>query len=135
MFKNFALLLRKQILSHIFASIYLRMIQRRDVFQAIADPTRRQIINMIADKPLTVNDIAESFDVTRQAISLHIKILIECELLNVKKHGRERYCEVKLDRLNEVTVWVEQCRQHFEQKLDNLETYLDKLKNERQHGK
>ena len=111
------------------------MIQRRDVFQAIADPTRRQIINMVADKPLTVNDIAESFDVTRQAISLHIKILIECELLKVKKQGRERYCEAKLDQLNEVAVWIEQYRQHFEQKLDRLETYLDKLKNERQNGK
>ena len=111
------------------------MIQRRDVFQAIADPTRRQIINLIADKSLTVNDIAESFDITRQAISLHIKILVECELLKVKKQGRERYCEAKLDQLNEVAVWVQQYRQHFEQKLDNLETYLDKLKNERQQGK
>ncbi|MCC8425689.1 helix-turn-helix transcriptional regulator [Mucilaginibacter sp. UR6-11] len=111
------------------------MIQRRDVFQAIADPTRRQIINMVAAQPLNVNTIADSFDVSRQAISLHIKILIECELLKIKKQGRERYCEAQLDQLNEVAVWVEQYRQHFESKLDNLETYLDKLKKERQHGK
>jgi DNA-binding transcriptional ArsR family regulator len=111
------------------------MIIRRDVFQAIADPTRRQIINMVADKPLNVNTIADSFDVSRQAISLHIKILIECELLKIKKQGRERFCEAQLDQLNEVAVWVAQYKQHFESKLDNLETYLDKLKKERQHGK
>jgi DNA-binding transcriptional ArsR family regulator len=111
------------------------MIVRRDVFQAIADPTRRQIINMVADKPLNVNTIAGSFDVSRQAISLHIKILIECELLKIKKQGRERFCEAQLDQLNEVAVWVAQYKQHFESKLDNLETYLDKLKQERKHGK
>jgi len=111
------------------------MISRRDVFQAIADPTRRQIINMVAEKPLNVNAIAESFDVSRQAISLHIKILIECELLKIKKQGRERYCEAQLDQLNEVAVWLEQYRRHFESKLDNLESYLDKLKKERHHGK
>jgi DNA-binding transcriptional ArsR family regulator len=111
------------------------MIQRRDVFQAIADPTRRQIIGMTAGKPLSVNSIADSFAVSRQAISLHIKILIECDLLTIKKQGRERYCEARLGQLNEVAVWVEQYRQHFESKLDNLETYLDKLKKERKHGK
>ncbi len=111
------------------------MIQRRDVFQAIADPTRRQIINMVADRPLNVNTIADSFDISRQAISLHIKILIECELLKIRKEGRERYCEAQLDQLSEVSVWVDGFKQHFESKLDNLETYLDKLKKERKHGK
>jgi DNA-binding transcriptional ArsR family regulator len=111
------------------------MIQRRDVFQAIADPTRRQIIHMTADRPLSVNTIAESFDTSRQAISLHIKILIECNLLSIKKQGRERYCEAQLGQLNEVAIWVEQYRQHFESKLDNLETYLEKLKKARKHGK
>jgi DNA-binding transcriptional ArsR family regulator len=111
------------------------MIQRRDVFQAIADPTRRKIINLVADKPLPVNSIADSFEVSRQAISLHIKVLIECELLKIKKQGRERYCEAQLDQLNEVAVWLEPYRRHFESKLDNLETYLHKLKKARQHGK
>jgi DNA-binding transcriptional ArsR family regulator len=111
------------------------MIQRRDVFQAIADPTRRQIINMVADKPLNVNTIAEGFEMSRQAISLHIQILVECELLKIKKQGRERVCEAQLDHLNEVSVWLDRFRQHHEQKLDNLETYLDKLKAERNHGK
>jgi DNA-binding transcriptional ArsR family regulator len=108
---------------------------RRDVFQAIADPTRRQIINMIADQPLNVNAIADSFDVSRQAISLHIKILVECELLKINKQGRERYCEAKLDQLSEVSSWIDQYRQHWESKLDNLETYLYQLKKERKHGK
>jgi DNA-binding transcriptional ArsR family regulator len=111
------------------------MIQRRDVFQAIADPTRRQIINMTAGQPLSVNTIAERFDTSRQAISLHIKILIECDLLKIKKQGRERYCEAQLGQLQEVAVWVEQYRRHFESKLDNLETYLEKLKKDRKHGK
>jgi DNA-binding transcriptional ArsR family regulator len=108
---------------------------RRDVFQAIADPTRRQIINMVADKPLNVNTIADSFEVSRQAISLHIKILVECELLKISKQGRERYCEAQLGQLNEVSAWVAQYKQHWENKLDNLQTYLDQLKKERKHGK
>jgi DNA-binding transcriptional ArsR family regulator len=107
------------------------MIERRDVFQAIADPTRRAIINMLADKPLNVNSIAESFDVSRQAISLHIKILLECDLLQVTQKGRERYCEAKLGQLNEVSAWVAQYRQHWENKLDNLETYIEQLKKQR----
>ena len=111
------------------------MIIRRDVFQAIADPTRRAIIDMVADRSLNVNAIAESFDVSRQAISLHIKILQECDLLKITRQGRERYCEASLDQLNEVSVWVEKYRQHWESKLDSLETYLDKLKKERKHGK
>jgi DNA-binding transcriptional ArsR family regulator len=111
------------------------MIIRRDVFQAIADPTRREIINMLADKPLNVNTIAEHFDVSRQAISLHIKILIECELLKISKQGRERYCEAQLSQLSEVSIWIAQYKKHFETKLDNLETYLDKLKKQRKNGK
>jgi DNA-binding transcriptional ArsR family regulator len=111
------------------------MTQRRDVFQAIADPTRRQIINMVAAKPLNVNSIAEGFDMSRQAISLHIQILVECELLKIKKQGRERICEAQLDPLNEVDVWLSNYRQQFENKLDILQTYLNKLKKDRQHGK
>ncbi|GAB3909400.1 ArsR/SmtB family transcription factor [Mucilaginibacter boryungensis] len=108
---------------------------RRDVYQAIADPTRRAIISMIAAEPHNVNTIAEKFDVTRQAISLHIKILTDCGLLAVKQRGRDRFCEARLDRLSEVAAFVDQYRQHWENKLDSLETYLDKLKKERNHGK
>jgi DNA-binding transcriptional ArsR family regulator len=104
---------------------------RRDVYQAIADPTRRAIISMIATEPHNVNTIAEKFDITRQAISLHVQILIDCGLIKVKQQGRDRFCEAQLDQLSEVAVWVDQYRQHFEKKLDALETYIEKLKKER----
>ena len=104
---------------------------RRDVYQAIADPTRRAIINMIATQPHNVNTIAANFAVTRQAISLHIQILVDCGLIKVKQHGRDRFCEARLDQLNEVSAWVDQYRQHWESKLDNLEKYVAQLKNER----
>jgi DNA-binding transcriptional ArsR family regulator len=108
---------------------------RRDVFQAIADPTRRQIINLVAKKTQNLNALAENFDVSRQAISLHIKILTECGLIVIKQQGRERYCEAKLDQLNEVSQWVEQYKQFFESKLDNLELYLDKLQKDKRNAK
>ena len=76
---------------------------RRDVFQAIADPTRRAIINMVAQQPLNVNSLAEQFDMTRQAVSLHVKILNECGLIIIRQQGRQRYCEAKLEGLSEVS--------------------------------
>jgi len=108
---------------------------RRDVFQAIADPTRREIINLIAHESLNLNAIADNFDMSRQAISLHIKILVECGLININQQGRERFCEAKLDKLSEISVWVEQYRQFYERKLDSLETYLDKLQKQKKHGR
>jgi DNA-binding transcriptional ArsR family regulator len=104
---------------------------RRDVFQAIADPTRRAIISMIATEPHNVNAIAEKFAVTRQAISLHIQILLDCGLVVVRQQGRERFCEPRLDQLSEVSQWVDQYKQHFERKLDALENYIEKIKKER----
>src|SRR5215831_5842619 len=100
---------------------------RRDVFQAIADPTRREIINMIAHQSLHLNLVAEKFDMSRPAISKHIKILTECGLIAIKQEGRHRYCEAKLDKLNEVSGWVDQYRKFWTQKLDALEIYLDEL--------
>jgi DNA-binding transcriptional ArsR family regulator len=88
----------------------IRLLMRRDVFQAIADPTRRAIIRMIADKPLNVHSVSENFDVSRTAIYKHIKILAECGLIHIQQQGRERYCEAKLDKLGEVSDWVEQYR-------------------------
>ena len=108
---------------------------RRDVFQAIADPTRREIIHLISKKSLNLNAIAENFDITRQAISLHIKILHECGLITIHSQGRERYCEARLDKLSEVSVWVEKYRDHWEKRLDSLENYLDKLQKQRKHAK
>ena len=108
---------------------------RRDVFQAIADPTRRQIINLIAAQPMNLNSIAENFSVSRPAISQHIKILTECGLVIIRQQGRERYCEVKFDDLSEVAAWVEQYRQFWENKLDSLEIYLDKLQKQKKYAK
>lgn len=101
---------------------------RRDVFQAIADPTRRSILGLLALQTLTLNAIAENYQISRPAVSKHIKILNECGLVDIKDVGRERYCEARLDKLNEVSVWVEQYKQFWEQKLDALEMYLEKLK-------
>src|ERR1700730_11910120 len=113
-------------LALIFASKYLHIMEsRRDVFQAIADPTRRETNHLVAHKPLNLNSIAEKFDVTRQAVSLHVKILTECGLIIIKQQGRERYCEAKLDKLNEVSSWVEQYRKYWEQNFNSLEKYLD----------
>ena len=103
------------------------MKMRRDVFQAVADPTRRQIIGMLAKQPLNLNSIAESFEVSRQAVSLHVKILNECGLIVIKKQGRERYCEAKLDKLEEVATWVEEYRQFWKKKFNSLDKYLAKV--------
>ena len=100
---------------------------RRDVFQAIADPTRREIINLIAYNPLNLNAIAENFDVSRPAISQHIKILTECGLIIIKKHGRERYCEAKLQKLSEVTEWIEPFRKLWADRFDALDEVLNDL--------
>ena len=108
---------------------------RRDVFQAIADPTRREIINMIAHQTLNLNAIADKFHVSRPAISKHIKILAECGLVSIRQEGRERYCEAKLDQLNEVAVWIEQYKQFYESKFDHLEMYLDKLQKNKKNAK
>jgi DNA-binding transcriptional ArsR family regulator len=119
-------------LAYIFASTYLHnMKARRDVYQAIADPTRRAIINMIAMEPHNVNAIAEKFKVTRQAISLHIQLLADCGLLVVEQQGRERLCKAQLNPLGEVSQWIEPYRQHFEKRLDKLESYIKKIKKQR----
>ncbi|MES3019647.1 MAG: metalloregulator ArsR/SmtB family transcription factor [Bacteroidota bacterium] len=100
---------------------------RRDVFQAIADPTRREIINMIAFKSMNVNSVSENFDVSRAAVYKHLKILTECGLVHIKQKGRERYCEARLEKLNEVSGWVEQYRKLWAEKLDSLDNYLTDL--------
>ena len=108
---------------------------RRDTFQAIADPNRRAIIGLLAGQRLTVNAVAEHFPISRPAVSRHIKILKECGLVVVRKQGRERYCELRLERLNEVAEWVEQSRETWNQRLDRLDEYLNKLqKKEKKHG-
>jgi DNA-binding transcriptional ArsR family regulator len=99
-------------------------IMRRDVFQAIADPTRRQIIGLLSQKTLTLNGVAENFEVSRPAISKHIKILTECGLIVIRQQGRERFCEANLGKLKEVSEWAEQYRLFWSKKLDALENFL-----------
>lgn len=100
---------------------------RRDVFQAIADPTRRAIISMLAHQNLNLNSVAEQFHQSRPAISKHIKILTECGLISIKQQGRERHCEAQLEKLNEVADWVEQYREFWKVKFDALEHYLAEI--------
>jgi len=100
---------------------------RRDVFQAIADPTRRDILNLIAHKSMNLNSIAEQFDMSRPAISQHIKILNECGLILIKDLGRERFCEVQAKKLSEVADWVEPFRKLWEYRHDRLDDLLHKL--------
>ena len=97
---------------------------RRDVFQAIADPNRRAIIDMVSQEQLTMNRIADNFEISRPAISKHIKILTECGLIVITKKGRERICEPNLQKLGEVSVWVNQYKEFWNKKLDALEKFL-----------
>lgn len=101
---------------------------RRDVFQAIADPTRREIINMIAHRSLNLNAVAGNFDISRPAISKHIKILTECGLITIRQEGRERFCDANLEPLVEVSSWVDQYSEFWTARLDALEEYLTKKK-------
>ena len=99
---------------------------RRDVFQAIADPTRREIINLLATETLNLNAVAEKFEISRPAISKHIKILTECGLIKIRTEGRERYCEARLEILAEVSEWTNTYRRFWTTKLDALEVLLGK---------
>jgi DNA-binding transcriptional ArsR family regulator len=115
----------------------------RDVFQAIADPTRRQIIHMLATKPLNVNTIAEQFDISRQAVSLHVQYLNDCGLISIQQQGRERYCKANLDKLDAVTDWVMESKKIWMQQFRSLEKFLEEKSkskrinkaNNKSHGK
>ncbi|WP_299516293.1 helix-turn-helix transcriptional regulator [Mucilaginibacter sp.] len=100
---------------------------RRDVFQAIADPNRRAILGMLADNQLNLNQVAEHFDITRSAVSQHIKILTECGLVVVNQKGRERYCEAKMEKLGEVWDWLNQYTVFWNDKFDAMEKLLKEL--------
>ncbi len=101
---------------------------RRDVFQAISDPTRREIIHLLAAKTMNLNAVAEKFTISRPAISKHIKILTECGLIRVRTEGRERYCEARLETLAKVSEWTNQYKHFWTNKLDALEVHLGKKK-------
>ena len=102
---------------------------RRDVFQAIADPTRRAIIVLIALQAMTPNAIAEHFDTTRQAVSKHLRILTECELVKQEQQGREIYYTLEINKMKEVDQWIEQFRKIWEDRFSQLDNLFLKLKN------
>ena len=101
------------------------MIARRDVFQAIADPTRRAIIGLLAGQTLTMNTVAENFRMSQPAVSKHMRILAECGLVEVVKLGRERHCHARLGALEEVARWAEQYRLFWNNRLDTLQNLLN----------
>lgn len=100
---------------------------RRDVFQAIADPVRRDIIEILAEDTLSVNAVADKFDISRPAISKHLKILKECDIITIEKQGRERFCTIQPKQLIPAFLWIDQYKQLWEDKLNNFENYLHQL--------
>lgn len=101
---------------------------RRDVFQAIADPTRREIINMLSHDELNLNAVADNFTISRPAISKHVKILTECGLVVMTRRGRERYCRANLAKLKEVNEWTNRYKEFWNEKLDALGDFLENEK-------
>jgi DNA-binding transcriptional ArsR family regulator len=97
---------------------------RRDIFQAIADPTRRAIIALIALQAMTPNAIAENFNTTRQAVSKHLRILTECELVKQEQQGREIYYSLEIDKMKEIDKWLEQFRKIWETRFSQLDKLL-----------
>ena len=101
---------------------------RRDIFQAIADPTRRAIIALIALQAMTPNALADNFNSTRQAVSKHLKILTECELIKQEHQGREIYYSLEVEKMKEIDEWLSQFREIWETRFNQLEDVLSTLK-------
>ena len=100
---------------------------RRDVFQAIADPIRREIIDILSKESLTVNEVAERFDISRPAISKHLKILNECEIIQINQSGRERRCVIQAEKLIPAFIWIQQYHKLWEERIDAFEEYINQL--------
>ena len=100
---------------------------RRDVFQAIADPVRRNIIELLSNHPMTVNEVADQFDISRPAISKHLKILSECDVIEISKEGRERRCEIQANKLIPAFLWIKQYNKLWEDRLDSFESYINQM--------
>jgi len=101
---------------------------RRDIFQAIADPTRRAIIALIALQAMTPNAIAEHFDTSRQAVSKHLRILTECELVTQEQKGREIYYSLEIEKMKEIDEWMEQYRKIWQSRFEQLGEVLEVMK-------
>ena len=104
---------------------------RRDVFQAIADPVRREIIDILSESELSVNEVAERFEISRPAISKHLKILDECGIVTISKRGRERFCYVNHQNLIPAFLWVEKYHKQWEKRINSFEEYVNQLKNKK----
>ena len=105
--------------------------ERRDIFQAIADPTRRAIIALIAVQSMTPNAIAEHFDSSRQAISKHLRVLTECEMVKQEYQGREIYYQLEIEKMKEIDRWLEQYRKIWESRFKQLDKLLLTIKKKR----
>jgi DNA-binding transcriptional ArsR family regulator len=104
---------------------------RRDIFQAIADPTRRAILVLIALQAMTPNAIAEHFDTTRQAVSKHLRILTECDLVKQEQQGREIYYSLEINKMKEIDKWLEQFRKIWETRFNQLDKVLSTMKKQK----
>ena len=104
---------------------------RRDIFQAIADPTRRAIITLIALQAMTPNALAEHFDITRQAVSKHLRILIECQIINQEQQGREIYYKLEIEKMKEIDKWLEQFKKIWESQFNQLDKVLSTIKKQK----
>lgn len=104
---------------------------RRDIFQAIADPTRRAIIALIALQAMTPNAIAENFNTTRQAVSKHLRILTECELVKQEHQGREIYYSLEIEKMKEIDKWLNQYRKIWETRFNQLDKVLSTIKKQK----
>ena len=101
---------------------------RRDVFQAIADPTRRAILTLLALQAMTPNALATHFDTSRQAVSKHLRILTECELVTQEQKGREIFYSLEIEKMKEIDEWLEQYRKLWETRLNQLDDLLATIK-------
>ena len=104
---------------------------RRDIFQALADPTRRAIIILIALQAMTPNAIAENFNTSRQAVSKHLRILTECQLVKQEQQGREIYYSLEIEKMKEIDKWLEQLKQIWENKFNQLDIVLSTIKKQK----
>lgn len=122
-------MLRNHLVSYILETkwLHIGIHVRRDAFQALADPIRREILVAIVQQPLNLNEVAERFPVTRQAISKHIRILSECGLINIQQQGRERLCEIEVQGLNDVTDWLTDFKRQLDERFSRLDKLLDEL--------
>jgi len=104
---------------------------RRDIFQAIADPTRRAIIMLIAIQAMTPNALAENFNTSRQAISKHLRVLTECDLVKQEQQGREIYYSLEMEKMKEIDIWLEQIRKIWEARFNQLDKVLSTMKKQK----